>query len=787
MPITATIAPSICAHCGQISATDLSWNEKDFCCRGCLSVYQLLESQNLTKYYEIRDVCAIPVSTRRSNFSHVEMPEFVSKYAYGNSGQFIDIHVGGAQCAACIWLLEKLPNYVPEIVSARLSLGTQTLKVERKVDHSFRPAFEQIEAWGYVPHAIQSDSEQSELLKLDYKTDLFRIGVSAFAAGNVMLMAIALYAGVEGSTKILFQYTSLLLTLMALGYSALPLFRASLRQLKSRRISVDLPISIAVLTAFGVSLYGLIYGSEIYFDSITALIFLILTTRFTFKRVQAKHLSEKASSLDLEIPFARKLVNGEEQRIIPEEIRKSDQLRILENEIIPVDGTVEKGLGFVNQSLLTGESIPTEISRGGFVFMGSKLISGELQVRATEDYRTSRIPTLLHEIESDGPKPDSLLLTEKVGQFFLYIVFAIVAFILAWKLPTNPADAVYRALSFIIVACPCTFASVVPLVLALSLRQLRKRGVFIRNATVFEKIKRIQNIYFDKTGTLTEGDFEVTDWKWHISEDLHITGRIYSALVKDQHPVSKAIAAYILDNFGSQLTDEGARLTLIPSRGVEASFEGGDVIRVLKTLINNDHKNLVPNFVRIYFNNLAVASVRLGDAIRSEASEVVSDLEKMGYRITLLSGDQAKAVNYVGDAVGIPHSQRYHDLTLDQKADILKRSHASIMVGDGNNDTLAIQAATIGISVSGSVETALKSSDVYLANKNLSSLVHFLKTARRTNRLVNQALVISVLYNVTAGSLAILGIIHPLLAALIMPANALTSLAMTFWSLRKEA
>lgn len=776
----------VCAHCGQNSDGSLSWDERSFCCKGCLAVYQLLQSQSLSQYYELRDQCTIPVSTQKSNFSHVDLPEFQDKYTYGPAKQYIDIHVGGVQCAACLWLLEKLPNHVPGIVEARLNLGTQILRLEKKNSASLGLAFEQIEAWGYLPQAIQSYDEQMRFSDLDYKKDLFRIGVAAFGAGNVMLMSVALYAGVEGPTKILLEYTSLLLTLPVLGYSALPLFKASLLQLKSRRISVDFPISVAVLVAFGVSLYGLSHNTEIYFDSITALVFLILSTRFIFKRVQARHLSERASGLNLNIPFARKLLNGTESRIMPEEIRKGDRILIHAFETIPVDGHVELGHGYLNQSLLTGESTPAEISRHGFTFMGAKLIAGEIEIIATQDFQASRIPKLLREIESGGAKPNSLLLTEKVGQIFLAAVFIIVAGILAWKLPVDPREAIYRALSFIIVACPCTFASVVPLVLALSLRSLRKRGIFIRNAAVFEKIKKIQNIYFDKTGTLTEGDFEVLEWKWLVPEDLTLTGKIYSALAKDEHPVSKAIVAYVIDNLGAKIIDDNVKLHMIPSHGVEARFYSGDVVRVIKTQ-SSRQTNLVPNAVQIYVNGLAVATVNLGDTVRSESLAVVRQLKKFGYRVTLLSGDQEKAVNYVGNALEIPSSQRYHDLTLDQKADILKRSNASIMVGDGNNDALAIQAATIGISVSGGVETALKSSDVYLANRNLQSLINFLKTAKKTNHLVNQALVVSVLYNVVAGTLAIMGIIHPLLAALVMPANALTSLGLTFWALRKES
>ncbi len=774
-----------CCHCGQVTSTPLPWVGKSFCCKGCIAVFQLLQSQNLHHYYELKDQRLLPASNVKTDFSYVEQLEFTSRYAYGDNRQHIDIHVGGVQCAACLWLLEKLPQYISNAESCRLDLGTQVLRVTKKNKASFRPVFEQIQNWGYVPQAVSNAAEQSKFAALDFKSDLLRLGVAAFCAGNVMLIAVSLYAGADGVTKSFLQYVSLLLTLPVMGYSALPLFKGSILQLKSKRISVDLPVSIAVITAFFVSIYGLLNNSEIYFDSITALIFMILTTRFIFKRVHTRHLSEKSLNLNLDVPFARKIQDFQELRISPGEVKKGDRIRIEENEIIPVDGRIDNGFGYINQSLLTGESAPSEVSQNEFVFMGSTLLRGNIEIIATQDHATSRIPKLLAEIESQGPKPNSLLLTEQVGQYFLYSLFAIVGLILFWKLSTNPSEAIYRSLSFIIVACPCTFASVIPLVLSLSLRGMRNRGIFIRNITVFERIGKIHNIFFDKTGTLTEGSFEVLNWNWLVPENPKTVGKICSALIQDEHPVAKALATYIVNNFGAQALEHKVRSILLPAQGVETYLEGGDVIRILKALPNLHQAHFVLNATRIFLNGIAVADVCLGDTIRAEAPEVVNQLKNWGYQMTLLSGDQKTAVDFVGEALGIPTSQRCHSLTLEQKADRISQSPTSIMVGDGNNDALAIQAATIGISVSGGVETALKSSDVYLANRNLRSLVDFLTVAKKTNRLVKQALVVSVIYNVTAGTLAIFGVIHPLLAALIMPVNALTSLGLSFWSLRR--
>ncbi len=485
-----------------------------------------------------------------------------------------------------------------------------------------------------------------------------------------------------------------------------------------------------------------------------------------------------------EVTFARRIESSGIKKIIPDQIKKGDRIRVMANETIPVDGKIELGHGYINQSLMTGESIPCEVSHNGFVFMGSKLLTGELNLIATQDYSGSRIPKLLREVESLSPRPETLRVIDLAGQYFLYVVLAAVVGILIFFLPTDPHEGLYRALSLIIVACPCTFASVVPLILTLSMRKLRQNGIFVRNAAVFERIKNIQNIFFDKTGTLTEGVFEVLSWEWLIPENLTITGKIFSATINDEHPVSKSLAAYTSEHFGAALVTEPLKTHMIPAKGIEVRFDSGDVVRICKTEARKA-KNAVPNTVKIYFNDNEVALVILGDRIRPEAKEVIEKIKALEYRSVILSGDQRTAVDWVGEILGIPKANRYADLTLDQKAEILRSSKKSIMVGDGNNDALAIGSATIGISVTGGVETALKSSDVYLANRNLNSLVNFLKLATQTNYLIQQALVISVFYNLIAGALALSGIIHPILAAFIMPINALTSFSLSFWQLRR--
>jgi heavy metal translocating P-type ATPase len=760
--------------------------DRSFCCNGCLAVFSLLDSQKLTHYYDLLDSCSLPKPRVNSDFAYTDLPEFEARYSVGTKKDNLEIYVGGVHCSACLWLLEKIGQYVPGIEKANLNLGSQVLRVQRNPQNKISDIFKQIEAWGYQPIAVQTSNDLSELKKAEYKKDLYRLGVAAAGAGNIMLMSVCLYAGAEGTTKIFLEWSSFLVSLPVLFFSAVPLFLSSWAQLKTRRVSVDLPMTIALITAFLVSIYGLFYGTEIYFDSVTALVFMILANRFWFKRVQEKNLNLSTNAIG-EVTFARKVDGTEVTQIIPDQIKKGDRIRVLANEIIPVDGKIELGHGYINQSLMTGESIPCEVSYNGFVFMGSKLLTGELDLIATQNYSNSRIPKLLREVENLSPRPDTLRVIDLAGQYFLYVVLALVICTFVFFFPTDPHQGLYRALSLIIVACPCTFASVVPLILTLSMRKLRQNGIFVRNAAVFEKIEGIRNIYFDKTGTLTEGNFEVLTWEWLANEDFVITGKIFAATVNDEHPVSKSVAAYIAQNFGAAIVNETFKTHLIPAKGVEVRFESGDVVRVCKTEVRKVKKLAVPNAVKIYFNDREVALVTLGDQLRPESKEVISKINSLQYRSIILSGDQKLAVDWVGENLGIPNSNRYANLTLDQKAEILHNSKKSIMVGDGNNDALAIGAATIGIAVTGGVETALKSSDVYLANQNLNSLVNFLNFANRTNYLIKQALVISIFYNVVAGALALSGIIHPILAAFIMPLNALTSFSLSFWQLRRQS
>jgi Cu2+-exporting ATPase/Cu+-exporting ATPase len=784
--IDTTLIQPLCLHCNQRCIHLVSWNEKSFCCHGCLTVYKLLQDQGLQDYYSLRDqspkdnTCPLPSLEGPQDVFSLDFETFREQYVYGSKKTAVDIYVEGVHCAACLWLLEKIPIYVSGIERARLNMGSQTLTLTGDATHFFA-AIEQIRKWGYRPHPLKNVEDRLRFEKRDLRMDLYRIGVAAFCAGNIMLLSVSLYAGVEGPLRRYFELVSLLLSLPVLAYSARPIYINSWRGFRNSRISIDLPILIAVVVTFSVSVWGLLNNGPTYFDSMTALVLLILSSRFFLKRIQQKHLGPSRIAMILNVDMVKKWNGKKYISIRGEDIVAGDQLMIEAGQMIPADGEVISGSGYLNHSLLTGESLPLAVSLPQKVMMGAKLVYGRIEMKASVSFRESRIQKLLKELELVEKPSATLQLADRVGQSFLTVVFVIALSTVVYWWSTDYKEGFYRALAFMIVACPCTFASVLPLVFSLALKKAGRDGVFIKDASVFEKIGRVKKIFFDKTGTLTEGNFEVLQFNWWRPQNPETLNQLFSLVNSSNHPVSQGIARYLYKEYQSVVSDDLLEVEQMPGRGILGKFRHGTVIRIEKMKEAPQSFGYLPNRVEIFINDALTGQISLGDRVRESSANAISELQKSGYKCYMLSGDHGAVVKRTALILGIAEENAFGDLSLDEKAQIVAENGDVMMVGDGNNDALALKKSFIGVAVHGGVETALQSSDVYIANKSFSSLLKFVRLARRTHRLIFISLGISVLYNLVAGTLALLGYIHPLMAAFIMPLNAMTVFVLCLW------
>ena len=616
-------------------------------------MYGLLNSSGLGNYYDLRKQTGAltplsPVKTSSETYKYLDDPEFKKKYGRDNATG-MDFYLEGVHCAACLWLIEKLPGLVPEVQSATLDIGRSIARVTLKPNCAFAPVAKTLEELGYKPHPVEHDEQAEQMQKLENRNSLVRIGIAGACAGNVMLMAIPLYSGLDGPMAADFRWISLFLFLPVLFYSAVPFYKSAWASLRSHTMSIDLPIVLAIALGSAASIAHLLSGSgHIYFDSLAALVFLLLASRFVLRRIQqnAFHSSHLFQFLSPSLAKRLDATTGELVEVAVSTLKLGDIIDVAFSEVLPADGIIRYGTSAINCALLTGESIPVEVSPGATVFSGTVNEGSTLRLEVTALGSQTRLGQILKQIESGTlKKPKIVTLADKTAKWFLAAVFA--AAVAVIFLSPTVAEGFSRALALVIVTCPCALALATPLAMSVSLGRASKAGILIKGADVLEKISQAKKIVLDKTGTLTQGHFEVLDFTLN-RRFPGLKETVCAIESKSKHPIARAIVS----SLQPQLTDALPEITdfkELLGTGVEGTVNGKKfALRALR----NAHGTAVG----IYCDEELVGEIHLGDRLRADSAHCVKILKKFKLTPYIVSGDNKGAVDTVASQTGIPLS-----------------------------------------------------------------------------------------------------------------------------------
>lgn len=745
-----------CEHCGLPTAYGVR-----FCCAGCESVHALLAERGLTHFYELRDQYSF------------EKPKAV---AVGQSVSNLDEELGaearfyleGIHCLGCLWLLEKLPELDARILSTQLDIAHQILTVKiRAGEIAWTEVLQLIGRLGYTATPIGNTNGEAAR-RQSLRLDLLRIGVAAFSAGNIMLLSVSIYGGTDQFWGMRFGWLSLVLAIPALTFSAWPIYKSALYPLRERRISVDLAIGLALLAGVAMSVWSLVNGSasQIYFDSLTMLVFLLQSSRYLLSRFRESLAQEKT--------FLSFLRTERYQRVAPvsgeakaEDLMPGDELALAGGQTLPVDSTLLQAPAHFDFSLLTGEAEPVKLLAGDRVEAGARLKGDRALLRVEYPAAESRLAVIMDRIRAyQLSRSPSLDFANRMGRYFVVVVLALASAMLALR---PDAEGLRRALALVIVTCPCVLAFAVPLALTRAMQLAARRGILFTSADKLEALSAVDKIFFDKTGTLTTGQFAVQSWEQLAGAEAEAKNAVAALESRSSHPVAKAIFRY---TGGSSNIAHG--FASLPGRGA-SGWVGGRYWQVLRAA------EAVPgqNTVEVFAGEELQARVTLGDAIRPEAPRVLRRLHLLGISPSILSGDHAANAEAVARTLGI--SSWNASLLPEAKAEIVAKIPNAAMVGDGANDAIAFQGASVGIAVQGAVDLSLKNADVVLTRPGLESLVEAIELARSSLRLVRLNFAITLAYNTIAGALAIAGLMQPLWAAILMPLSALSVFLLTQW------
>ncbi|MBF0491333.1 MAG: heavy metal translocating P-type ATPase [Deltaproteobacteria bacterium] len=788
-----------CTHCGNPifhrSLEKASKTEAFFCCAGCATVYQLLQKKGLGHYYEIKKQSpwirsALPAASNPENFSYLDNAEFLQHYANlsPHANLKMEFYLEGVHCVACLWLIEKLPEFLLDVKSAQLDLGKSIATITLNLKGSFANVAQTLSSFGYKPHPLKQEEDGLKLQKRENQSLLIRLGVAGGCTGNIMLMAVSLYGGAQGNAGRLFQWMSLLLFLPVIFYCAIPFYQSSYAALKTRTLSIDVPIVMAVLLGALASIANLLRGSPlIYFDSLSALVFLLLISRYVLKRIQQNVFSSSHLLHFLSASQAKRFNRDTQvfEEISASILKAGDYIRVLENEVIPADGVVRKGVSILNNALLTGESEPVRVQEGERVYSGTVNLSEALEIEVTAAGSISRLGLLLKEIESGHlQKAPVVQFADRLSRVFIWGVLAAAAALFLYFFQSSPEAAFSRALTLVIVTCPCTLAFATPLALSITLKRAARQGILIKGSDILEKLTQARSLLLDKTGTLTEGDFELLQWMEKAEQGASIPQAVYSLELRSKHPIAQALVRHLQTNQKLEVLPV-TEFKEILGQGVSGKVNG--VFYEIHSKQNNKNFSAAKlgNHLGVWRNGELVAQAILGDTIRSDSAACLEKLRSLGLEPHILSGDTEETVKKVGELLDILPAHQMPLASPEAKKEFLQNFPRAIMVGDGANDSLALSSAYVGIAVHGSMEVSLRAADVYLTRPGLKPLIELVQIARDTLQVIHRNFAFSLFYNLLGATLSALGYIHPLVAAVLMPVSSLSVLSSSLWGTKK--
>ena len=790
----------VCKHCaGHFEGEAIiDANGNEFCCNGCKNVYAYLNSQGFGEFYSKlkkgEQNLAKPSSKHFDKQSASSM--FSKLLRRDENSPFIcelEVLISGIHCPACIWLNEKALSNLEGVLELNISATTSKARVlfdERKT--ALEDILNLIIAIGYDPKPFNAIKSAKNSLSREYYA---RLIVALACSMNIMWVAIALYSGYfeglsTGAKKIL-HFAEFVLASPPVFYTASVFYRSALSSLKLRQISMDVNVSLGILSVYFYSVYAMLSGAEqVYFDSACMLVTFIFAGKFLQTKATQKAAQELENISSLFVEQVMSVKNNSRIPSISEfkpcdvsEVKSGDFVLLRSGERAMIDGVVLSGQASVDNSSINGESVPVGISKDDALLSGALCAEGSVIYKATSSFQGSFLNKLSKLLSNASfARAEIEELANKISSHFGWAILALcVASFVFWSVVNisawSGASAFGVAISVLVIACPCALSLATPIATLVAMGTATKRSIVFKDAKVLETLAKCDIIAFDKTGTLSKANLKVLKGQRFLPFDDEALLALASA---STHPISKAVASYILKNALSPFR-QGAleNIQNIAGKGITATYKGIKIAGGSAAFVKSLGASLADDaqggseYYFMYDGKL-VARFFLDDELREGAKASIKELKKMGLKVLMLSGDKQIVASKVASELGIDES--HGELNPEQKALLIKELQKSanvVMVGDGINDILALKSANVGIAMGSGASVSVGVSDVVLLRDELGDLVFALRQAKKTFKVIKENLFISLVYNALSIPLAMAGFIIPLFAAISMSFSSL--------------
>lgn len=688
----------------------------------------------------------------------------------------LDLAVEGARCAGCISKIEGGLNEMESVKHARLNLSTGRLAVTfTGADSEARRIVEKVRSLGYAATPFQPETGEDPG-KSEEKRLLRAMAVAGFATANVMLLSVSVWAGegeMDFGTRQLLHWISAMIALPAAIYSGRPFFESALRALKAKSLNMDVPISLAICLAMGLSFYELLVGhGDAYFDAAVMLLFFLLIGRYLDSRLRAKAGQAARQLAALQASVAHRIgPDGAVKAVPAREIAPGDRLLVAAGDRMPVDAVILEGCGQADASLVTGETRPVELSPGDTVYSGMVNLTGTLTVKATAAREDSLLAEIARLVEAGEQNRSSYVrLADRAARLYAPVVHTLAALtLIGWIVIGNdPRAGILNAIAVLIITCPCALALAVPAVQIVACGRLYREGVLVKSGDALERLATARRAIFDKTGTLTLGKPKLLNPHALRPETIELAAKLARS---SRHPVSRAVA----DAAG--MGDTAKEVREVPGGGLEGVVDGRRVRFGSAGWIGADSETSGPqaHAMEAWLQVEDQAPVRFvfSDAVRSDARDMIAAVEARGLETELLSGDRSGPVEAVARELGIGQAQA--ELKPQEKIARIEALAGDnpLMVGDGINDAPALAAAHVSISMGSAAEISRSAADLVIQGDRLSAIPTAIDVARASRRRVFENFALAAIYNCIAVPLAVFGFVTPLVAAIAMSGSSI--------------
>jgi len=783
MTAALQLACDLCGlDCGRHPmARRFDGGERFFCCAGCLNVYAiLLESGVIAAGQDFRETEVYRQSLRLGLISNRQQDAAAGEIPAGAETREALFQVSGMWCSSCAWLIEHALCKLRGVVSADVFFASDLVKVR------------------YCPLSLPRESIPGAIAALGYRAAeytgrdardgaetrdlLLRIGVAAFLWLNVMSLSLVLYAGyfepISDSISRLLPFVLLALATGSVFYAAQPILRAAWFGLRCGTVRMESLLALGILAAYGYSaVQAFEHGKHLYFDTACAIVALVLAGKLAERSAKEKTARAVTVLYRMMPNKARLLMDGRERFVAIDRLEPDALFVVKAGERIPADGTVEEGASHVDESVLTGESVPRRKAAGDPVVCGSLNTDSVLHVRATRTGPNSTLSRIIRMVETAMTNRSPLeQAVDRAARVFVPCVMAAAALTFTgWLAATgSPAMALMRAITVLVIACPCALGMATPLAITTAIGAASRKGILVSSSRVLEILPKVNVVVMDKTGTVTEGDFRLLE----ISGDRASLAWAAALETRSEHPLGRALVRWAEQEHCR--LDAPRNVEVLQGVGIRGEVGGHNVFvgncrlpgAIAEPLAQQARAWEQQGYTVAFYgcDGEVRGALAFGDRIKPGAPDLIASLKQRGIRTLLLSGDAPATTAWVAARLGADDfiAGALPEQKIATIRDLQQQGCVVAMIGDGVNDAPSLAQADAGMALGCGADIAIAAAPVILMGAGLEAVLTTLDLARHTIRAIRRNLFWAFLYNTAGIGLAVAGLLNPIAAAAAM-------------------